>query len=155
MAGNRLMRRVRVLWMNLFKTLRDIWGGFTPRLRADVLPNEALTSFVFRQDQIIRITNTIHYSRLMPRRNPTNWRLETSVCRSSGLTEDQVWTICSGYFDVHAPKPAIGRGVGPAAAVFAEKLAFEEGGALGAAVLSRPPVGATIRIRVRHVEDTG
>ena len=64
----------------------------------------------------------------MPRRNPTNQRLETSVCRSSGLTEDQVWTICSAHFDVYAPKPAIGRGVGPAAAVLAEKLAFDADG---------------------------
>ena len=61
----------------------------------------------------------------MPRRDRANQRLETSVCRSSGLTENQVWTICSAYFDVYAPKPAIGRGVGPAAAVFAEKLKFD------------------------------
>ena len=64
----------------------------------------------------------------MPRRNPTNQRLETSVCRSSGLTEDQVWRICSAYFDVHARKPAIGRGVGPATAVFGEKLVFDADG---------------------------
>jgi hypothetical protein len=60
----------------------------------------------------------------MPRRNPANKRLETSVCRSSTLTEAQVWGICSAHFDVYAPKPAIGRGVGPATAIFAEKLAF-------------------------------
>jgi len=64
----------------------------------------------------------------MPRRNPTNQRLEPSVCRSNGLIEDQVWRICSAYFDVHAPKPAIGRGVGPASAVFAEKLAVHPDG---------------------------
>jgi len=39
-----------------------------------------------------------------------------------------VWSICSAYFDVHAPKPAIGRGVGPAAAVFAKSLAFDADG---------------------------
>jgi hypothetical protein len=64
----------------------------------------------------------------MPRRNPTNQRPETSVCRSSCLTEHQVWRICSAYFDVHAPQPAIGRGFGPASAVFAEKLAFDPDG---------------------------
>ncbi|HEU0274644.1 MAG TPA: hypothetical protein VFQ83_08975 [Candidatus Udaeobacter sp.] len=64
----------------------------------------------------------------MRRRNRTNQRLETSVCRSSGLSEAQVWSICSAYFDIHAPKPAIGRGVGPAAAVFAENLAFDADG---------------------------
>ena len=64
----------------------------------------------------------------MPRRKHKDERLEVSVCRSSVLTEAQVWTICSTYFDVHAPKPAIGRGVGPAAAVFAEELAFDPDG---------------------------
>src|SRR5437870_1737540 len=128
MAGNRLMRRVRALSMSLFKTLRNIWEGSTRQLSADVQSNEALTSFVFRQDQIVRKTNTIHHSRLMPRRKEKNERLEVSVCRSSKLTEAQVWTICSGYFDVRAPKPAIGRGVGPASAVFAEKLAFDADG---------------------------
>jgi hypothetical protein len=64
----------------------------------------------------------------MPRRKQTSGRLEVSVCRSSELTEAQVWSICSAYFDDYAPKPAIGRGVGPAAAVFAEKLAFDPDG---------------------------
>jgi hypothetical protein len=64
----------------------------------------------------------------MPRRNPTNRRLETSVCRSSKLAEAQVWAICSAYFDVHTRTPAIGRGVGRAAAVFAENLMFDPDG---------------------------
>jgi len=67
-----------------------------------VQPDEALTSYVFREDQIVRVTNTIHHSRLVPRRNHKNERLEVSVCRSSELTEAQVWSICSAYFDVHA-----------------------------------------------------
>lgn len=50
------------------------------------------------------------------------------MCRSSELTESQVWSICSTHFDAHAPKPAIGRGVGPASAVFAEKLVFDADG---------------------------
>lgn len=64
----------------------------------------------------------------MPRRNTTNRRLETSVCRSSQLTDDQVWIVCSTYFDAHSPKPAIGRGVGRAAVVFAEELTFDADG---------------------------
>ena len=96
--------------------LRGTWVGSTRQLSADVQPDEALTSYVFREDQIVRVTNTIHRSRLVPRRNHKNERLEVSVCRPSELTEAQVWSICSAYFDVHAPKPAIGRGVGPASA---------------------------------------
>ncbi|HUK41805.1 MAG TPA: hypothetical protein VLX11_12190, partial [Candidatus Acidoferrales bacterium] len=122
------IRRVRRLWIVLFKKLQSIWQGSSRPLLAVVEPDEALTSFVFRSEQIVRKTNTIQPSRLMPRRNRTNQRLETSVCRSSGLTEAQVWSICSAYFDIHAPKPAIGRGVGPAAAVFAENLAFDADG---------------------------
>ena len=80
------------------------------------------------QEQIDKKTNTIKPSRLIPRRNPTNRRLETSVCRSSRLTEAQVWGICSAHFDVHSRKPAIGRGVGPAKAIFAEELTFDADG---------------------------
>ena len=72
MAGNRLIQRVRALSISLFKTLRNIWQGSTRQLSADVQPNEALTSFVFRQNQIVRPTNKIHHSRLMPRRNREN-----------------------------------------------------------------------------------
>ena len=70
----------------------------------------------------------MRHTRLMPRRNRENQRLETSVCRSSELSESQVWSICSVHFDAHAPEKAIGRGVGLAAAVFAEKLAFDADG---------------------------
>ncbi len=108
--------------------LQNIWASSTRQLSADVQSNEALTSFVFRQDQIVRKTNTIHHSRLMPRRKHKNERLEVSVCRSSELTAAQVWIICSDYFDVRAPSPAIGRGVGPATAVIAEKLLFDADG---------------------------
>jgi hypothetical protein len=63
----------------------------------------------------------------MPRRNPRTDRLEVSVCRSSGLSEQQVWAICTEHFDTHAAFPAIGRGVGPASAVYAESLGFDAG----------------------------
>jgi hypothetical protein len=128
MAGNLSIQRVLRLWIVLFKKLQGMWQGSSRQLSADVQPDELLTSFVFRPEQIDRKTNTIQPARLVPRRNSTNNRLETSVCRSSNLTEAQVWSICSAHFDVHAPKPAIGRGVGPASAVYAEKLAFDPDG---------------------------
>ena len=105
-----------------------MWQGSSRQLSAGVQPDELLTSFVFRPEQIDKKTKKIQPSRLVPRRNPTNKRLETSVCRSSGLTEAQVWNICSAHFDVYVPKPAIGRGVGPASSVFAENLAFDPDG---------------------------
>jgi len=105
-----------------------MWQGSSRQLPAGVQPEELLTSFVVLPEQVDKKTKTIKPTRLMPRRNLTNKRLETSVCRSSKLTEAQVWEICSAHFDVHARKPAIGRGVGPASTVFAEKLAFDPNG---------------------------
>jgi hypothetical protein len=77
---------------------------------------------------VVKKTNTLHHTRLMPRRNRETGRLETSVCRSQSLSEAQVWQICTAYFDVHAPKPAIGRGVGPSEAVFKVNLYFDADG---------------------------
>ena len=105
-----------------------MWQGSSRQLPAGVQPEELLTSFVVLPEQVDKKTKTIKPTRLMPRRNLTNKRLETSVCRSNKLTEAQVWEICSAHFDVHARKPAIGRGVGAAAAIFAEKLAFDADG---------------------------
>jgi hypothetical protein len=84
-----------------------------------------LSSFVFRSDHVVKKSQTIHYSRLMPRRNPTTDRLETSVCRSEHLSDPEVWKICTQHFDTHAPKPAIGRGVGPAEVVYTVGLNFD------------------------------
>jgi hypothetical protein len=128
MAGSLLIQRVRRLWIGLFKKLQSMSQGSSPRLSAGVQPDELLSSFVVLPEQIDKKTNTIKPSRLIPRRNPTNRRLETSVCRSSRLTEAQVWGICSAHFDVHSRKPAIGRGVGPAKAIFAEELTFDADG---------------------------
>ncbi len=102
----------------------------TRHLQSDVRPSEFLSTFVFRTDQVDRKTNTIRPNRLMPRRNKNrNGRLETSVCRSDALSDTQVWAICSTHFDVFvAPMRAIGRGVGPASAVFEVGLGFDADG---------------------------
>lgn len=128
MPGNPLRRQIEARLRNLFKMLSGTWRDSTRQLSADVGPQETLSSFVFRQDQVDRKTNTIRHTRLVPRRNRENERLEVSVCRSTELSEEQVWTLCSNYFDRTAPVPAIGRGVGPASAVYAEKLGFDADG---------------------------
>lgn len=105
--------------------------GSTRALPSGVQRDEPLSSFVFRPEHVIKKTNSIHHSRLMPRRRykgNKSSRLETSVCRSQNLSGAQVWEICSTFFDKHAPKPAIGRGVGPADVVFAVGLAFDADG---------------------------
>lgn len=85
---------------------------------------------MFRPEQVVKRTNSIHPSRLMPRRRnkAATGRLETSICRSQHLREAQVWEICSVFFDRHAPKPAIGRGVGAAGLVIAVGLGFDADG---------------------------
>jgi len=110
--------------------LRGTSKDSTARPLGDVEPDEPLSTFVFRPDQVIKKTNTVHYSRLMPRRRdklPKD-RLETSVCRSGRLSDAQVWAICSEFFDRHAPKSAVGRGVGPAEAVFSVGLRLDPDG---------------------------
>ena len=51
-----------------------------------------------------------------------------SVCCCSELSEAQIWAICSAHFDVHAPSPAIGRGVGRAEAVLEVELGIDADG---------------------------
>lgn len=99
-------------------------------LQSDVRPSESLSTFVFRNNQVIKKTQTIHYLRLMPKRRDHNKnnRLETSICRSQELSDSQVWAICSAHFDVSAPQPAIGRGVGIASTVFDVNLWFDADG---------------------------
>ena len=66
----------------------------------------------------------------MPRRRDRkpDGRLETSVCRSHLLSEVQIWEICQTFFDINAPKPAIGRGEGQAETVFKVGLSFDPDG---------------------------
>jgi hypothetical protein len=77
---------------------------------------------------VVKKSQTLHYSRQMPRRNVDTRRLETSVCRSQDFSEAQVWEICTLHFDAYAPKPAIGRGVGLAEVVFEVSLGFDADG---------------------------
>lgn len=130
MLGNRLIQGIARLLKNLFRMSRDTSGGSSRPPRSDVQPSESLSTFVFRTDQVVKQTNTIHHSRLMPRRKNRrkSERLETSVCRSQALNEAQVWAICSAHFDIVAPRPAIGRGVGPAQVVFDVNLGFDADG---------------------------
>ncbi len=130
MLGNRLIQGIVLLLKNLSRMLRGMSEGSIRRLRSDVQPSELLSIFVLRANEIVKKTNTIHHSRLMPKRKgrKKEERLETSVCRSQTLSQPELWSICSAHFDVYAPKPAIGRGVGLASAVFDVGLGFDADG---------------------------
>lgn len=105
-----------------------MWRNSTQHLSADIQPDELISTFAYDLRHIDRQTNTIRHTRLMPRRNHNTSRLESSVCRSTQLSEEQVWTICADHFDAYSPKPAIGRGVGPASAIAAVGLALDADG---------------------------
>lgn len=107
--------------------LSGTWGGSLSKMPPVVGPDELLSSFVRRNNEVDRKLNTIHPSRLIPRRSGKNRRLELSVCRSTELSEAQVWDICARFFDPRT-QPAIGRGVGPASAAYSEALGFDADG---------------------------
>jgi hypothetical protein len=93
-------------------------------------PNEDIASFVLRSDEIVNTNLGAHirHTRLLPRQNKETGRIETSVCRSSELTEFEIWDICRYHFDTHAPKPAVGVGIGKASVVYQEGLSFDPNG---------------------------
>ena len=126
MVGRLLARLVARLSSVRFGKSPDTSTTSIVRLSARVAPEEEISSFV--TDRRHARGSSIHHSRLMPRRNPHTKRLETSVCRSSSLDEAALWSICSQHFDAHSRTAAIGRGVGPASAVYAESLSFDADG---------------------------
>jgi len=106
MGGNQLIRQAAVFLRNLFRMLLGRSRDSIRMSQTEVTPSELLSTFAFRSDHIVRKTNTIHHLRLMPRRKNRNKneRLETSVCRSQWLNEQQIWKICSVHFDLGAPR---------------------------------------------------
>lgn len=130
MLGSGLIQRTLRRLKNLLPMLFGTFRGSTNSLSQEVQPSESLTTFVVESKDVIKKTNTVRHTRLMPRRRnkEAKGRLETSVCRSTNLIEARVWEICSEHFDSHARKPAIGRGVGPADVVYGVGLGFDADG---------------------------
>ncbi len=130
MAGSQLTRQVMTYLRNLLRELLGRLQNSTQSTPTEVFSDEPLSSFAFRSSHIVRKTNTIHHSRLMPRRENGDKknRLETSVCRAKDLSEEQIWIICSVHFDQFAPSAAIGRGDGPASVVFDADLNLDADG---------------------------
>ncbi|GAB6276719.1 MAG: hypothetical protein SAMD01599839_12590 [Rectinema sp.] len=91
-------------------------------------PEEDISRFVMHTSDVKNSTNTLRYNRLLPMRNKQTGRLETSVCRSGELTGDELWTLCSQYFDVKPDKIAIGVGTAQASAIYKEGLNFDPNG---------------------------
>ena len=130
MVGSLLMQRILSLLKRLLPISFDTLFDSKELVPLEVRPEETLCSFVYEPGHVVKKTNSIHHSRLMPRRRDRKQegRLETSVCRSHGLSETQIWEICQKFFDTKAPKPAIGRGEGQAGAVLKVGLRFDPDG---------------------------
>ena len=127
MLGSQLKQQTVRYLKNLLSILFGTFKDSTSSLPGEVQPDESLSTFVTQSRDVVKATNTVRHTRLMPRRRgkAPKGRLETSVCRSTNLAEARVWEICSEHFDKHARKPAIGRGVGPASVVYEVGLGFD------------------------------
>ena len=127
MAGSRWLHTIVRLWRSLSAKSPSTSPRSAKALSVVVRPDEDISTFVTQKNQVVRNTHVRH-DRLMPRRKPKTSRLERSVCRSSELSEQALWTLCTEHFDAHSKKPAIGRGVGRASAVYSEGLSFDADG---------------------------
>ena len=130
MVGSLLMQRILSLLKRLLPMSFDTSAASMQLIPSELQPDELICSFVYNTNHVVNKTNSIHHSRLMPRRRDRkpDGRLETSVCRSHLLSEVQIWEICQTFFDINAPKPAIGRGEGQAETVFKVGLSFDPDG---------------------------
>jgi len=108
--------------------LPNISSGSIRNEYSAVEQNEDINRFVVHSSDIQKSTTSLHYKRLLPRRNKSTGRLETSVCRSKTLTEKEVWAICTNYFDTYSQAPAIGEGIAKASVVYAAGLNFDPNG---------------------------
>jgi hypothetical protein len=103
------------------------------KLPARVCGCEELTLFC-RKDDVNREAKDkgewyVKHSAFFPRR--INGRWETSLCRTTSLSLNQLWAICTQHFDAHqsaGKHHAIGRAFGPANTVSEANLALEADG---------------------------
>lgn len=93
-----------------------------------VQPNELVAYFIRVPKHIDRKTGGIRPQALMPRRVEATHRLETSVYRTSGLSEGEVWEICRVWYELIGGVTAIGRGEGRARSVTEANLDFDADG---------------------------
>jgi hypothetical protein len=128
MAGNRLISRIHGLFIRLSRILPSISSSSIRYEYSAVEQDEDINRFVVHSSDIQKSTASLHYKRLLPRRNKSTERFETSVCRSKTLTEKKLWAICTDFFDTHAQAPAIGVGIAKASIVYAAGLNFDPNG---------------------------
>lgn len=109
------------------KWLLTFQHSLSSKLPERVCREEEITSFArsLRRD-VNQQTWRIRPERFYPRRGPTG-QWETSVCRSTTLTAQQVWELCTKHFDPSLSKPAIGRGIGPASCIVQEHGLYMHG----------------------------
>ena len=128
MAGSRSMSRIRGLFARLFRKLLSISSNSTRSGYLPVEPIEDISRFVVHSSDIQKSTSSLRYKRLLPSPNKSTGRLETSICRSGTLEDEELWAICTNFFDSCSQNPAIGKGTAKASVVIAEGLNFDPNG---------------------------
>jgi hypothetical protein len=93
-----------------------------------IVAGEEISSFVRHTNEVVSATGTLRHTKLMPRRNKTTGRWETSICRSSGISENEFWSICRKFYDPFSDRPAIGRGISKAQTIYNEGLGIDPNG---------------------------
>lgn len=91
-----------------------------------VLDHERLSTFIRATRHVDRKTNRIRPEAFMPRR--FSGRLETSIYRTIGLKEVEVWLLCKTCYEQPAKLSAYGRGDGSAKHIRAAGLTFDPNG---------------------------
>jgi hypothetical protein len=96
------------------------------KLSQQVNEHEQLTTFVVHRSKVNWETRRVREQLFLPRAGKSN-PFETSINRTTCLARSTIWKICRDHFEKPA-EPAIGRGCGPASAIFAQNLTFDADG---------------------------
>ena len=92
-------------------------------------PKEVITRFLFQGSHFAVTTGRVNPTALMPYDNKNSKRRETSIIRTDGLQDREVWEL--GY-QIHevavTPRPIKARAVGVAAIVIDQQLQFDING---------------------------
>jgi hypothetical protein len=120
-----LMGAIGAFCRNLVSTSRGSTAGRFSG--GPVLGHERISYFVRTEQHIDKKTQCLRPEAFMPRRFGS--RLETSVYRTSDLTEQAVWEICQVWYEALAKLTAKGRGDGLGACIMEKAgLQFDPNG---------------------------
>jgi hypothetical protein len=119
-------------WAACLKTFFGRWVRRSPdsslpaSLAAEITPEEEISSYV-RYDRLLdRRNGTVKHEHFLPRE--VLGRYESSVYRTSGLSQAENWALVRLVFEGNGKNVAKARAFGPANAILCAGLAFDADG---------------------------